>query len=49
MPALCRRRLSLYKVPHEFIVLTDFPRTHSGKPDRRKVASIAESRRASKA
>ncbi len=45
MVACCRTRLSPHKLPQDIIVVPSLPRTHTGKPDRRAVAALAESRR----
>ncbi|WP_241535924.1 AMP-binding protein [Indiicoccus explosivorum] len=34
----CRRRLGGYKVPKRFIPVTDFPKTHIGKVDKKQLA-----------
>lgn len=39
--AFARRNLATYKAPRFVVVLTEFPRLGSGKPDRRALAAIA--------
>jgi len=40
-----RARLASFKVPTEYVVVTDFPRNVTGKVNRRAVAADVESRR----
>ncbi len=40
LAAHCRARLPAYKVPREFVVCTDWPRTASGKTDHARLAAL---------
>ena len=37
---ICNRELSSHKVPQEIVLVSQLPRTHSGKPDRQRVRAM---------
>lgn len=41
---ICKQKLSSYKIPQEVLIVDRIPLTYSGKPDRKKVALLAQSR-----